>query len=244
MNSFGYIKTKIERVFSKGHYDKDFKKNIKEFKKYVLNQKPIAEAYFLYDELSSQKGLNESVVDDYISESFEHLRKIIDNNNEKIQELSDWIDNILKESVDNEYGDIDKQIYTKNIVKNLESLIESKQRIRKNLMTTKVVKESKSVNLPLSSMLKIATNTFNKEFESLNEEEKKEFKYLTSLKGEKLTEEINKVKNTVIEKLTKNLNESKESDLTEKIQYTINKINESEVSVMSLYKLSQLDKGL
>lgn len=244
MNSFGYIKTKIERVFSKGHYDKDFKKNIKEFKKYVLNQKPIAEAYFLYDELSSQKGLNESVVDDYISESFEHLRKIIDNNNEKIQELSDWIDNILKESVDNEYGDIDKQIYTKNIVKNLESLIESKQRIRKNLMTTKVVKESKSVNLPLSSMLKIATNTFNKEFESLNEEEKKEFKYLTSLKGEKLTEEINKVKNTVIEKLTKNLNESKESDLTEKIQSTINKINESEVSVMSLYKLSQLDKGL
>jgi hypothetical protein len=244
MNSFGYIKTKIEKVFSKGHYDKDFKKNIKGFKKYVLDQKPITEAYFLYDELSSKKGLNENVVDDYISESFEHLKTIIDTNKKKIQDLSKWIDSILGEGVNNNYEDIDKQIYTKNIVKNLESLIESKQRIRKNLMTTKVVNESRSINLPLSSMLKIATNTFNKEFESLNEEEKKEFKYLTSLKGKKLTEEINKVKNTVIEKLTKNLNESKESDLTEKIQSTINKINESEVSVMSLYKLSQLDKGL
>jgi len=244
MNSFGYIKTKIEKVFSKGHYDKDFKKNIKEFKKYVLDQKPIAEAYFLYDELSLQKGLNESVVDDYISESFEHLKNIIDTNKKKIQDLSEWIDSILKESVTNNYEDIDKQIYTKNVVKNLESLIESKQRIRKNLMTTKVVKESKSVNLPLSSMLKIATNTFNKEFENLNEEEKKEFKQLTSLKGEKLIEEINNVKNSVIEKLTKNLNESKESDLSEKIQATINKINESEKTVSSLYKLQQLNKGL
>jgi len=244
MNSFGQIKTKIEKVFSKGHYDKDFKKNIKEFKKYVLNQKPIAEAYFLYDELSSQKGLNENVVDDYISESFEHLKNIIDTNKKKIQDLSEWIDSILEEGVNNNYEDIDKQIYTKNVVKNLESLIESKQRIRKNLMTTKVVKENKSVNLPLSSMLKIATNTFNKEFENLNEEEKKEFKHLTSLKGKKLTEEINNVKNSVIEKLTKNLNESKESDLTEKIQATINKINESEETVSSLYKLQQLNKGL
>jgi len=244
MNSFGYIKTKIEKVFSKGHYDKDFKKNIKEFKKYVLDQRPIAEAYFLYDELSSQKGLNENVVDDYISESFEHLKTIIDTNKKKIHDLSEWIDSILGEGVNNNYEDIDKQIYTKNVVKNLESLIESKQRIRKNLMTTKVVKESRSVNLPLSSMLKIATNTFNKEFANLSESEKKEFKHLTSLKGEKLTEEINRVKSSVLEKLSNNLNESKESDLKEKIQKTIDKINESEVSVMSLYKLSQLEKGL
>ena len=244
MNSFGYIKTKIEKVFSKGHYDKDFKKNIKEFKKYVLDQKPIAEAYFLYDELSSQKGLNENVVDDYISESFEHLKTIIDTNKKKIQDLSEWIDSILGEGVNNNYEDIDKQIYTKNVVKNLESLIESKQRIRKNLMTTKVVGENVSINIPLSSMLKIATNTFNKEFENLNEEEKKEFKHLTSLKGEKLTEEINKVKNSVIKKLTKNLNESKESDLSEKIQSTINKINESKNTIFSLYKLQQLNKGL
>lgn len=244
MNSFGHIKTKIEKLFSKGHYDKDFKRNIKEFKKHVLDQKHIAEAYFLYDELSSQKGLNENVVDDYISESFEHLKTIIDTNKKKIQDLSEWIDSILGEGVKNNYEDIDKQIYTKNVVKNLESLIESKQRIRKNLMTTKVVKENKLVNLPLSSMLKIATNTFNKEFENLNEEEKKEFKYLISLKGKKLTEEVNNVKNSVIEKLTKNLNESKESDLTEKIQETINKINESEETVSSLYKLQQLNKGL
>jgi len=244
MASFGQIKTKIEKVFLKSYNTEDFKKNIKEFKKYVLNQKPIAETYFLYDELSSQKGLSENIVDDYISESFEVLRNIIDNSSEDIKKLSSWVDKLLQEQVDNNYEDIDKQIYTKNVVKNLESLIESKQRIKKNLMTKKTVSENSSINIPLSSMIKIATNIFNKEFVSLNEEEKKEFKYLTSLKGEKLTEEINNVKNSVIEKLTKNLNESKESDLSEKIQATINKINESEETVSSLYKLQQLNKGL
>jgi hypothetical protein len=244
MSSFGQIKTKIEKVLLNSYKTKNFKENIKEFKKYVLNNKKIAEAYFLYDELSSQKGLSENIVDDYISESFEVLRNIIDNSSEDIKKLSSWVDKLLQEQVDNNYEDIDKQIYTKNVVKNLESLIESKQRIKKNLMTKKTVSENSSINIPLSSMIKIATNIFNKEFVSLNEEEKKEFKYLTSLKGEKLTEEINNVKNSVIEKLTKNLNESKESDLSEKIQATINKINESEETVSSLYKLQQLNKGL
>jgi hypothetical protein len=244
MNSFGYIKTKIEKVFSKGHYDKDFKKNIKEFKRYVLNQKPLSEAYFLYDELSSQKGLNENIVDDYISESFEYLKNIIDNNKKKIHELSKWVDSILKEDVKNEYEDIDKQIYTKNIVKDLESLIESKQRIKKNLMSTKIIKEGNLINLPLSSMIKIATNTFNKEFETLNEEEKKEFRYLSSLKGKQLNEEIKKVKSSVLEKLSSNLNESKEYELKEKIQKTIDKVNESKDTAYTLYKLQQLEKGL
>ena len=244
MASFGQIKTKIEKVFLKSYNTEDFKKNIKEFKKYVLNQKPIAETYFLYDELSSQKGLSESVVDDYISESFEYLKSIIDTNKEKIQELSEWIDGILKEDAGNDYADIDSQIYTKNIVKNLESLIESKQRIRKNLISKRSISENKDINIPISSMLKIATNSFNKEFETLNEEERKEFKYLTSLKGKKLNEEIERVKNSVLEKLSNNLNESKESELSEKIQKTIDKINESEFSVMSLYKLNQLEKGL
>ena len=245
MNSFGYIKTKIEKSFEKGHHDKNFKSKIKGFKKHVLDNRQISEAYYLYDELSSKKGLNEDVVDEYISESFEQLKNIIETNKEKIQKLSDWVDSILEENVNNEYKDIDYQIYTKNIVRNLESLVESKQRIRKNLISPKVVKEEKNyIDLPLSSMFKIATNTFNKEYENLNEEDKKEFKHLVSLKGEQLTGEIDKVKSEVLDKLSKNLNESTESELKEKIQKTINKINESKNNLTSLYKLKQLNKGL
>lgn len=246
MKPFGVIKTKIETILGRSYGKPDFKSNIKNFKNHILGNKQISEAYYLYDELSTKKGLNESVVDDYISESFDHLRKIIDNNKKKIEELSNWVDSLLSEDIGNHYEDIDHQIYTKNVVKNLEKLVESKVRIRKLLMSSeeKVIGESHNLNIPISSMLNIATKTFNKEFSSLNEEEKKEFKYYTELTGKKLVSEINNLKESVSSKLTLNLNESSDTELIEKIHKTINKINDSEISLSSLYKLKQLEKGL
>lgn len=244
MNSFGEIKTRIETFFEKTYGKESFKEGIKGFKKHVLNKKKISEAYFLYDELSSKKGLNENIVDEYISESFEHLKSIIEDNKSKIQELSDWINSLLSEDVDNKYVDIDSHIYTKNIVKNLESLIESKQRIRKNLISVEIVKENHSIHLPLSTMLKVATNAFNSEYSSLNESDKNELKYFISLKGKTLNEEVESTKNSVLDKLNLNLTESTDTVLKEKLQKTIDKINESECSLSSLYRLKELDKGL
>lgn len=244
MNTFGKIKSKIERLLVKSYNKPEFKKNLKGFKQHILNNKNLSEAYFLYDELSSNKGLNENIVDDYITESFEHLRNIIDSNKKKIEDLSEWINDLLKEDVGNNYEDIDKQIYTKNIVKNLESLLESKQKIRKTLITKKPVVETKTLDLPISSMLKIANKTLSSNLPPLNEEEMNEFNFYISLKDKKLTEEIENTKEVILNKLKTNLNESTDSDLTEKIKKTINKINESEKSIFSLYRLKQLEKGL
>lgn len=244
MNSFGVLKTKIEKVLEKSYGKPEFKDNLKGFKKHILKNKNLSEAYYLYDELSSNKGLNESIVDEYISESFDHLRDIINNNTKKIEELSEWINNLLKEDITNNYEDIDKQIYTKNVVKNLESLLESKQKIRKTLITKKIVEESNLMNLPISSMLSIANKTLKKEIQTLSEEDKKELNFYTSLKGKNLSEEIEKTKKQVLDKLQVNLNESTDLDLKDKIQKTINKINESKQTLTSLYKLKQLEKGL
>lgn len=244
MNSFGVLKTKIEIVLEKSYGKPEFKENLKGFKKHILKNKNLSEAYYLYDELSSNKGLNESIVDEYISESFDHLKDIIDNNTKKIEELSEWINDLLKEDVGNKYSDIDNQIYTKNVVKNLEYLLESKLRIKETLTTKKVVEESKTLDLPVSSMLAIANKTLNKEIQTLSEEDKKELNFYTSLKGKNLSEEIEKTKKQVLDKLQINLNESNDSDLKDKIQKTINKINESKQTLTSLYKLKQLEKGL
>jgi hypothetical protein len=244
MSSFGIIKTKIERLLESSYGKPSFKDNLKGFASHVIKNKSISEAYYLYDELSSEKGLNESIVDDYITESFDHLKTIIDNNKKKIEELSEWINDLLKEDVDNNYEDIDKQIYTKNVVKELESLLESKQRIKRTLLSKKVTEENRNINLPISSMMSIANKTLNKEIETLSEEEKKELNFYTSLKGKNLTEEIEKTKKQILEKLQVNLNESTDTDLKDKIQKTINKINESKQTLTSLYKLKQLEKGL
>jgi hypothetical protein len=244
MTSFGTIKTKIEKLFESTYGKPEFKDHIKSFNKMVLENKNVSEIYFIYDELSSNKGLSKDIVDEYISESFEQLRDLINNNQNKIDLLSSWVNELVLEDTNN-YNDIDLQVYTKNVTKNLESLLESKNRIRKTLLCSKEKEISEStLNIPISSMLQIATKTFNKEFSTLNEEEKKEFKFFTSLNETELKDEINKSKTLVCEKLNLSLNESSDSELREKIQKTLDKINETDYTLTSLYKLKQLEKGL
>ena len=244
MNKFGAIKSKIEKTLVSTYGKESFKSNLQGFKNRILGDKNLAEAYYLYDELSSQKGLSKEVASVYVNESFEKLNDIITNNKEKIEELSKWVSELLDESVENNYVDIDNVIYEKSLTK-LETVVESKLKIQRTLSETRiedVIKES--VNLPLSTMLKIASNTFNKEYENINEAEKEELKSLLSMTKEQISEEMNTLKESVVSKLQGSINESEDKELQEKIGKTIEKINESKTDLVSLYKLRQLHEGL
>lgn len=244
MNTFGQIKSNIESLLSESYGKPSFKNHMKSFKKNILENKKLAEAYYLYDELSKKKGMNKDILDDYVNESFDTLKSILKSQESKLKEVNMWVSENLTKGVANSYSDIDTVIYNTS-VKNLEKVLESKNRIKKTLgesVKPKTVNET--VNLPLSTMLKISTNTFNKEYENISEEEKNELKQLLSLDKKQLIEEIEKSKSVVIEKLTTKLNESTDDELTEKVNQTISKINESEISLVSLYKLRQLETGL
>lgn len=244
MNKFGQIKSNIESLMTESYGKSSFKNHMKSFKKNILENKRIAEAYFLYDELSKNKGLSKDIVDDYVNESIETIKNIVSSNTEKIKEINMWVSENVTTPSENNYKDIDSVVYNSS-VKNLEQVLESKNRIKNTISKKEVTKTvSESVNIPLSSMLKIATNTFNREFGNISEEEKQELKTLLSLDKKSLTEEIEKSKLVVIEKLNTKLNESTDDELTEKVEKTIEKINESEVSLVSLYKLRQLEQGL
>ena len=71
MASFGIIKTKIEKLLESSYGKDEFKNHMKSFKTNILEDKNIAEIHFIYDELSSNKGLSEDIVNEYISESFQ-----------------------------------------------------------------------------------------------------------------------------------------------------------------------------
>jgi len=96
----------------------------------------------------------------------------------------------------------------------------------------------------LSSMLKIASNSFNKEYENINESEKEELKNLLSLSKDEVKVKFEELKESVLNKLNSNLNETNDSEIKEKIGLTINKISESQSDLLSLYKLKQLNEGL
>ena len=244
MNKFGQIKSNIESLMTKSYGKSSFKTNMKSFKRHVIENEKIAEAYFLYDELSKKKGLSKEISDDYVNESVEAIKKILTTESIKIKEINMWVSETLKNESDNQYKDIDTIVYNDS-VRNLEAVLECKNTIKKLLSENEeVTKVTESINIPLSSMLKIATNTFNREYGDISEEEKKELKNLLSLSKSKLTEEITISKSIILKKLTEKINESNDEDLNTKVNQTINRINESEISLTSLYKLKQLEQGL
>lgn len=210
MNTFGNIKSKIEKASVEMYGKPHFKTFMSQFKKMVLENKDLSELYYIYDDLSTNKNLPSDIADDYINESIEYAQILIENNDETISKTNNWINNIVKKN-NNDYKDIDVMIYNNNI-KNLESVLESKRKIKSTL--TEGVKEVKkpttNFNVPLTSMLKIANSTLNNHFATLSEQEKKELNSIVSLSSSEIKKEMDLLKKEAISKLKSNLNESKD----------------------------------
>ena len=242
MNTFGTIKTKIEKA-SIGLYGKpEFKTYMSQLKTMVLENKDLSELYYIYDDLSKKKGLSNDIATDYINESIEYSQILIENNERSLKNVDEWISSIVKKSVNN-YKDIDVTIYNKSI-KNLETVLESKKRIINTIISEDKVKIKESINLPLNTMLRVANDRLNKELSNINETERKELIELSSLSDKSIKLEIDTLKENVISNLKTSLNESKENDLKDTIENTIKKISESKYDKYNLYQLRKLNQGL
>jgi hypothetical protein len=243
MNTFGNIKTNIENTAVELAKKPEFKRFIFEFNSLILKNKDLSELYFIYDDLSSNKSLSEDIVIDYINESIEYSQILVESQIKNINHLNTWI-NSWNKSNKNNYSDIDNIIYSKGI-KNLESILESKKRIKNTLvLESKKLPVKENFNLPISSIVKIANENLKKELPELNESEKKELQEILSLNGEKLKSEFEKTKNIVLNNLKNSLNESKDNELNNTISKTIEKIKSSKCNHYDFYKLKKLSTGL
>jgi hypothetical protein len=236
---FGIIKSKIEKVLLESYSKNTFKEEIKKFNSLVLENKNISKIFYLYDELSSNKGLTESVAKDYINESI----KIYENTLNKIKEsdfnkINEWVNNI---KTNNEYENIDN-IFNINIL-NLESNIKSKNIIVESL--TKTEKKPKEVlNIPLKSMINIANKTFANYVESLNEVEQKEFKSLIQESDNSLSLKYDLIKESLIEKLNELKSTENDESVITKIDETIEKVNSEKYSKINYVRLKSLKENL
>jgi transcriptional regulator of heat shock response len=242
MKSFGTIKTSIEKSLVESYGKPEFKTIMKGFKKNVLDNKNISEMYFIYDALSKPATFNKEIVSEYINESTDILKSLVEKNTTQIEKLSEWIDNILS-SNENNYSDIDTIVYNES-VRNLEKVLESKKQIKNILISEEKKVQNESVNIPLSSMLKIASNVFNEKYSNISEEEQSELKSLLSLTKEETSNQIKSLTEEVVEKLKNKLVEEKEDEMKVVIETTISRVKESKNDLVSLFKLKQLNSGL
>jgi hypothetical protein len=243
MSTFGKIKTKIENTASELAKDSSFKRFIFEFDALILKNRDLSELYYIYDDLSSNKGMDNDLANDYINETIEYSQIIIESQSNRLKEVNYWI-NSWNKNDSNDYSDIDNAIYNKGI-RNLESILESKKNI-KNVLTKEEVKKpmTESVNLPISSIVKIANENLKKELGVLSENDKKELDEILSLNGDDLKENFEKTKKIVLDNLKVSINESSDKELKSAIDKTINKIMESKCNHYDYYKLKKLSLGL
>lgn len=245
MTTFGELKSKIEKTFVNLYGKKEFKFFSNQFKTIVLENKDISELYYIYNDLTENKGLSNDLVNDYINESIEYGQILIENNSKELNKINSWINAIgLHENIQNSYITIDSLVYDKSI-KNLENILESKKEISKILTTKKEIKKNNgSINLPLKTMVKVGNTKLNENMLNLSEEEKKELKEIVKLDKTELKNKIVYLKKSIMDDLNTKLNESVDNELKSTIQKTIQKIDDSTIDFYNYYKLKNLQEGL
>jgi len=231
--TFGQIKTAIENHLIESYKsEKDFKKSINEFKTNILNNKSISKLYSVYDQLSTNQGLNESDAKDFLEEGISVINRILPTI--KLPKLA-------KETTINNYKNIDTLVYTNNL--NLSERVNAKKKIIE-ILKSKKENLKESIKLPVSSMVKIANQTLENYITNMDDDSKKVFMNVVKSDDKNLKEDYQNLKESTIDKLKTILTNESEEELKSKIQETIEKIKTQDFNQMNYVKLVSLEKNL
>lgn len=242
MKSFGQLKSSVETLLTESFIKKSLNKELKNFKKFVLENKNITKLFFLYDELNSKKGLKKNVVDDYINECIKIYENTINKISPKeLTKLQLWVESNEINS-ENKFSQIDN-LLSSNIL-TLESKIESRNVIKENLQKTEVKQSKEIINLPISTMVQMANKTIENHIEGLNESEKKELIQLLSQDDKTLNEEFNKLQESVISKLNTLKESTEDNSIKTKIEETLSKVSQEKYDKLNFFKLKNLSENL
>jgi hypothetical protein len=236
---FGELKSKIETYLTESYGKGTLKDNLFIFEQLVLKNKNISKIFFVYDELSDKKGLNENIANEFINEStiaFENLHNKI--NPSELREINLWVGHVKCE---NKYKDID-DLFSTNIL-TLESKIKSKKIIVENLKSKKE-DSTETIKVPLKTMVNVANKTVTNFISSLNLSEQKELKKILNTPKETLIENYNKEKEIVLEKLEAQKDKEEDNETIKTIDQVLSKIQNEQFSELNFYKLKQLNEGL
>ena len=235
----GELKSKIENQLVESYKKNSFKENIFIFEELVLKNKNISKLFFLYDQLSNKKGLSENVANEFINESIVAYENLINKVNPlHLRELNAWVGH---QKCENNYEKIDNLFSTS--VLTLENKIKSKKIILESLKNPEIEKKD-IIKVPLKSMVSVANKTISNFISTLSESERKELKKILNTPKDTLVENYNETKDLVIEKLTNQKDNEKDSDTIKTINQVLEKIQTESFTELNFYKLKQLNESL
>jgi|694.fasta_scaffold25192_3 hypothetical protein len=234
----GVLKSKVEKLLSEAYTKGTFKEEIKNFNKNVLSNKNISKLFYLYDELSSNKGYDKNVAEDFVFESitmFENISNKIDRSD--LDRIRKWTIGINSH---NQYITIDNLFYNSYDVAFLENKVKSKHAIVETLMKKEIIEEKTPIYLPISSMVKIANKTIDDFISTLNESEKKELTSLLNESDQVLMEKYNSFKDEAVVKLVVAMENEDDQNVKNTISETIDTIKRKKFDRLEYFRLKNL----
>jgi hypothetical protein len=231
----GLIKSKVEKLLIESYQTNTFKEEVKNFKENVLENKKIAKAFSIYDELSKNSNLSESKANKYLNVS-SRLFKSLNLTENDFSTLKRWTSGVKTE---NNYSDID--YYLTNEFTDIGKLVECEENIIKTLMSEE--KKQTHINAPVSKIVEVANSSISNYLNKLDEDTKKEVKKYLTLTESDIENRYNLLSEMTIEKLSKL---SKDSNVETKnaIDESIYKIKSEDKNGITLFKLKSLYDSL
>ena len=239
---FGILKSRIEETLLESYKTKTFKEEFKNFKKYVLENKNVSKLFYLYDGLTTNKGLSKDIVDSYINECVTIYENTINKIDTKsLSGLNKWVSNTNSKNI---YEDIDT-LFSNNVL-NITSKIEVRKTISENLQKEVVVVTESTFagNVPFKSMVNIVNSTAKKYIESLNESDKKELMSILTEDEKVLEEKFETLKSEAIGKLNSVIIEEVDVEVKNKVKETMTKLTSESFTKLGYYKLTKLNENL
>jgi hypothetical protein len=237
--NFGILKSRIENTLLESYKKNTLKNEIKNFKKYVLENKNISKIYYLYDDLSANKGMDNSLVFDYINECITIYENTVNKiKHDDINNIKNWVKNTV---VENQYKNIDN-LFSSNVLM-IESRLESRKLISENLKKKPVTK-SETPLIPISSMISVANKTITNYIDSLNESDKKELLKILSEDDSKYLNEFENIKESVVSKLNTLKENTVDNSTKYKIEETLNKVISEKYDKLNFFKLKSLNENI
>jgi hypothetical protein len=236
---FGLLKSQVENKLLEGYKTNNLKNELKTFNELVLENKKLSSLFFIYDELSTKKGMsNKDKANEYINECI----KIYENNINKVtqKELSKirtWVNGV---DCKNNYDVIDN-LLSSDILK-IESKIDSRKTIVETLLRNEDFNKEE-INLPLKSLVNVANSTINKYIEKLDEDTKKELKSLLSKDESTLETDYITIKEEVLTKLN-SLKDNSDLETQNRIDESITKIKNERFDKLNLFRLKSLNESI
>jgi hypothetical protein len=234
----GVLKSRVEKLLSESYGKGTFKEEIKNFNRNVLSNKNISKLFFLYDELSTNKGYDQKLAEDFVFESITMFENIINKTDKKdLEKIKKWV---ISVNSHNQYTDIDNLFYNSVDVLHLENKVRSKKVIVEGLKKTQVNENKETILLPLSSMVKVANKSIEDFISNLNESEKKELNLLLKEDELVLVEQFQNLKDEAVVKLVVVLEGESDESVKNTINETIDNIKSKKFDRLEYFKLKNL----